>query len=149
MDNFLTLRQASKITGYHPDYLSFLIRNNKLPAKRIGRTWCVTSDAVGGFIKEKNLSGESTSKEEKAVKFLPLQIIAFHWAAFAAIFVISLVCLRMILWPSLSSYLFDRNIANATDDKKIFAVTQSVVTYFSDVSGGEIYPDVSATGAKK
>lgn len=148
MENFLTLRQASKITGYHPDYLSYLVRNKKLPAKRIGRAWCVTEEALNKFIKEKNFS-DSSVKAEKKSKLLPAQTIAFYWAAFAAIFVVSLICVRVILWPALNSLLFEKNIASAGDDSKIYTASQSVVTYYSDASGEGIHPVEPEASAKK
>ena len=148
MENFLTLREAGKKTGYNPDYLSFLIRNKKLPAKRIGRAWCVTEEALKKFIKEKNFP-VSSIKAERQSKLLPARVVAFHWAAFAAIFVVSLICVRVILWPALNSYLFEKNIVSASDDSKIYTASQSVVTYYSDVSSEGIHPTGSEVSDKK
>lgn len=43
-DAFITLRQAGRMSGYHPDYLSSLIRSGRLGGRKIGKTW-VTSEA--------------------------------------------------------------------------------------------------------
>jgi fibronectin-binding autotransporter adhesin len=43
---FLSLAEASKITGYHQDYLGFLARTGKLSAQKIGRNWVTTQNAL-------------------------------------------------------------------------------------------------------
>jgi len=54
MSGLISLNEASKISGYHQDYLSYLIRKNKLNGEKIGRAWCVTEDDLRKFILEKN-----------------------------------------------------------------------------------------------
>lgn len=43
---YISLKQASKISGYNPDYLGQLIRKGKLKAIRIGRSWFVPENEV-------------------------------------------------------------------------------------------------------
>jgi len=50
---FISLRQASKISGYHPDYLSQLIRKGKIRAIRIGRNWFVPEQEIKNFSSDK------------------------------------------------------------------------------------------------
>ncbi len=54
MSGLISLREAANISGYHPDYLSFLIRNNKLHGEKIGRAWCVREGELRKFILDKN-----------------------------------------------------------------------------------------------
>ncbi len=50
-DSFLSLAEASKLTGYHQDYLGFLCRTGKLQGFKIGRNWTTTKQALDEFIK--------------------------------------------------------------------------------------------------
>jgi hypothetical protein len=50
---YISLKEASKITGYHPDYLSYLIRKKKIEGKRIGRDWFTTKEAIVNYLSEK------------------------------------------------------------------------------------------------
>ncbi|MDE2312126.1 MAG: hypothetical protein KGJ93_03520, partial [Patescibacteria group bacterium] len=50
-DSFLSLAEASKLTGYHQDYLSFLCRTGKLKGFKIGRNWTTTKQALSDFQK--------------------------------------------------------------------------------------------------
>jgi hypothetical protein len=45
-NNFISLPEASELTGYHPDYLGFLARTGKLKANKIGRNWVTTKAAL-------------------------------------------------------------------------------------------------------
>src|SRR5579872_7343730 len=53
-NNFLSLSEASGLTGYHPDYLGFLARTGKLQAQKIGRNWVTTKFAVDELMKQMN-----------------------------------------------------------------------------------------------
>jgi hypothetical protein len=60
--NLISLREASILTGYHPDYLSQLIRGGKLHGSKIGRNWFTTNDAVTVYLASQ--------------KFVPIQKVA-------------------------------------------------------------------------
>jgi hypothetical protein len=55
---YITLKEASKISGYTPDYLGQLIRKGKLSGKQIylNIAWVTTEEALGEYL-EKNKSG--------------------------------------------------------------------------------------------
>jgi len=46
VDNLISLREASNLTGYNPDYLSQLVRSGKLKGIRVGRNWFTTQKDV-------------------------------------------------------------------------------------------------------
>jgi hypothetical protein len=46
----LSMHQASKMTGYHQDYLGQLARSGKLEAHKVGRNWFTTKYAVEVFL---------------------------------------------------------------------------------------------------
>ena len=66
---FLSLAQASVLTGYHQDYLGFLARAGKLEAHKIGRNWVTTKAAIEKF--EKGVK-DKTAFRENLPKPLPL-----------------------------------------------------------------------------
>jgi hypothetical protein len=46
----ISLSQASKITGYHSDYLSALIRKGEIEGEKIGGNWFTTEEAIKDYI---------------------------------------------------------------------------------------------------
>jgi len=52
-NELISLKEASAISGYHPDYLSFLIRSGKLKGTKISRTWFVDKNELETFLKVK------------------------------------------------------------------------------------------------
>ncbi len=50
-ENFISLADASKQTGYHQDYLGFLCRTGKLKGFKIGRNWVTTKEGLDNFVK--------------------------------------------------------------------------------------------------
>ena len=55
---YITLKEASQMTGYSPDYLGQLIRKGKLEGKQVylNVAWMTTEDAVREYF-EKNKTG--------------------------------------------------------------------------------------------
>jgi len=47
---FISLSEASKLTGYHQDYLGFLCRNGKLKGFKLGRNWVTTKADIDEFV---------------------------------------------------------------------------------------------------
>ncbi len=58
---YITLKEASKMTGYSPDYLGQLIRKGKLAGKQVylNVAWMTTEDAIREYL-EKNKGGGGT-----------------------------------------------------------------------------------------
>jgi len=52
-ENYLSMKQASKITPYEQDYLSLLARRGELKAKKIGRNWFTRVEWLNAYISEK------------------------------------------------------------------------------------------------
>ncbi len=53
LTDLISMTEAGKISGYHPDYLSALARQGKLDAKKIGRNWLVSKRALNIFLGQK------------------------------------------------------------------------------------------------
>jgi hypothetical protein len=45
-DDFITLKEAGSISGYHPDYIGALIRSKKVKGKKVGKNWFVSKKEV-------------------------------------------------------------------------------------------------------
>jgi hypothetical protein len=74
---FLSLHQASKMTGYHQDYLGQLARSGKLEAHKVGRNWLTTKYAIDkmlGRIKEEAIAPAPIQSIEKVVTPLPVEV---------------------------------------------------------------------------
>lgn len=46
----VSLNQASKITGYHSDYLSALIRKGEIKGQKIGGSWFTTIEDINDYV---------------------------------------------------------------------------------------------------
>jgi excisionase family DNA binding protein len=49
-DLYFTLREAAKMSGYHPDYIGSLVRKKKIKGKKIGRSWVIDRPSFEAFL---------------------------------------------------------------------------------------------------
>jgi len=77
MLKFLSLKEASKISGYNQDYLGFLLRTRKIKGKKINaKIWLVEENSFFNYLARK--------------KFVPLKkLIFFKSAILVFLFLIS------------------------------------------------------------
>jgi Fic family protein len=52
-DSFITLKEASEISDYSPDYLNVMARRGSIPAFKIKRNWVVSKAAFLEYLKQK------------------------------------------------------------------------------------------------
>ncbi|HRH26107.1 MAG TPA: helix-turn-helix domain-containing protein [Candidatus Paceibacterota bacterium] len=45
----ITLKEAATATGYHPDYIGALLREGKIPGRKVGRSWVTTAAAIRAY----------------------------------------------------------------------------------------------------
>src|SRR3989344_2851664 len=57
-NKFISLFDAAKDTPYSQEYLSLLARKGKISAKKIGRNWYTTTEAVCDYLKKQNIIAE-------------------------------------------------------------------------------------------
>jgi hypothetical protein len=50
LNKVISLHQASKMSGYHQDYLSFLIRKNEIEGRKMGGNWFTTEEEIKNYI---------------------------------------------------------------------------------------------------
>jgi len=100
MKNLISLNQASKISGYHQDYLSSLIRKNEIKGTKIGTNWFTNEEELKNYIFKKKIR----HNELAVVGF-------FSIGRTKKIFVISII----ILIIAVSSFLYFYNKKNNTN----------------------------------
>lgn len=50
LKKIISLHQASKISGYHQDYLSSLMRKNEIKGEKVGNSWFTTEEEIKNYI---------------------------------------------------------------------------------------------------
>ena len=50
---YISMLEASKLCSYSQEYLSLLARKKQIFSKKIGRNWCTTAEAVGGYVEKR------------------------------------------------------------------------------------------------
>jgi hypothetical protein len=49
-DEWLTIQQASRLSGYHAEYLRIIIRAGKLMARKFGPVWAVNKKSLLSYL---------------------------------------------------------------------------------------------------
>ena len=57
LDQLISLSEASEITNISSDHLRRLAEQGKLDAKKIGRNWVTTREAIEDYLKKRNPPG--------------------------------------------------------------------------------------------
>ena len=66
-EKWISLREASKISGYSPDYIGYLIRTGKIPGRMVytGISWQTTREAILAYKnRQQRKKGNMTLKEK-------------------------------------------------------------------------------------
>ena len=66
----LSLKDASELSPYSPDYLNLLARKGKLRARKIGRDWLITRADLFDYLNKQHI--ESKSRLRSLSKYLNL-----------------------------------------------------------------------------
>ncbi len=61
---YISLLEASKLTGYSQEYLSLRVRQAKLMGVKLGRNWVTTKDWVNDYVASTKLSNGNNKKAE-------------------------------------------------------------------------------------
>jgi excisionase family DNA binding protein len=59
----ISTKEASELSGYTPDYLARLVRENKILATRVGRSWLVQKDSLEIFLLEHTQEKSERARE--------------------------------------------------------------------------------------
>jgi excisionase family DNA binding protein len=50
-DEWLTVRESARLTGYHEEYVRLLIREGKVVARKFGSVWAVNKPSILKYLK--------------------------------------------------------------------------------------------------
>jgi|GEM_PF-4383318 hypothetical protein len=96
MPDFLTLKEASKHTGYNQDYIGQLVRAEKIKAKRVGKSWLVDRGSLVSYLnslgktpRDKELLLPSATKKKMAASSLSIATLLFFAGALTTLFVLA------------------------------------------------------------
>lgn len=70
----IPLKVAAQMTGYHPDYISSLIRRGQIKGEKIGRNWFTTKREVEMYLSTKQYVPASFLFQKK--KLVALLVVA-------------------------------------------------------------------------
>jgi excisionase family DNA binding protein len=68
----LSLKDASELSPYSPDYLNLLARKGKIRARKIGRDWLITKTDLADYLSRQQV--ESQSRFRQLSKYLNLLV---------------------------------------------------------------------------
>ena len=57
-DNWLTVKEAAKISDYHPERIRELIRDGKVDAKKFGSVWAVNRESLAKYAQQMQKRGD-------------------------------------------------------------------------------------------
>ena len=65
-DEWLTVNEAAELSGYNPEYITRLIRENKIKARKVSIVWIVDRESLLVYLsKVQKLGGKRGRKPEK------------------------------------------------------------------------------------
>ena len=56
-DEWLTVNQAAKLSGYHPDHIRRLVRRGEIDARKFGPVWAVHLESLIAYLRKMELLG--------------------------------------------------------------------------------------------
>jgi hypothetical protein len=136
-EQLISLKKASEISGYHQDYLSYLLRKKEITGKKIGRDWFTTEESVRNYLSTK--------------KFFPLRKLLFSKISmkkFLILIVILVLITTGVFLLPFSKLYFQKSKGDFTSSqlqsKDLNIQTSNnyklkeieVTTYSSDSAGG-------------
>lgn len=57
-DEWLTVQEAAKISGYHAEYLRLLVREGKLNARKFGPLWAISKFSLLAYLETAQKSND-------------------------------------------------------------------------------------------
>lgn len=132
-ENYITLKEAAEVSGYSSDYIGQLIRQGKLPAKKIysNIAWLTTEDAVLKYIDKVeargNLASKVIDKSTQVGRLIKINLDPFRMYKFLSYLGILIAGLLFLI----IFYIF----SNVVDDKiEKRALNALIIDGYSNVS---------------
>jgi hypothetical protein len=65
LDEWLTVKEAVKISGYQPAHIRLLIRRNEVNGMKWGRDWMVNQESLIQYLQESQTKGRKRGRKPK------------------------------------------------------------------------------------
>ena len=62
-DKWLTVNEAAKLSGYNPEYITRLIREKTIKARKISIVWLVDRDSLIAYVEKAQATGEKRGRK--------------------------------------------------------------------------------------
>jgi hypothetical protein len=127
----ISVKEASKLTPYSPDYLSLLIRKGRLEGYKIGKNWHTTEIAVRAYLQR---AAESSYDHQQSMEAVNIKVpeaaikkaaVNFRWAM---LLLGVIVVGAMFFWKILD----DKKNENVRNKYRISEDNNGNVTIFAD-----------------
>jgi excisionase family DNA binding protein len=63
MSDWLTLKDAAQLAGYHADHLRTLIRQDRIKARKVVTVWLVSKSSLLAYLREQDKRGERRGRK--------------------------------------------------------------------------------------
>jgi excisionase family DNA binding protein len=63
MGDWLTLKDAAKLAGYHVEHLRELLREGKVKARKVVTVWLVSKSSLTAYLREQDKRGERRGRK--------------------------------------------------------------------------------------
>jgi len=127
-EEYISLKEASRISGYSPDYIGYLIRTGKIPGRMVytGVSWQTTREAILAYKnRQQRKKGKMTLKESvneswKSLKTrigFELSLLRMFFKEFKAILVFLFLLLFLI--TAISTWFLSSRLERKIEVKEI------------------------------
>jgi hypothetical protein len=137
---YITLKEASELFGYSPDYIGQLIRKGKIEGKQVyaNVAWVTTKETIEDYLarEKKGMGTESVTRREELMRVLTSERTATlaEWALRALIPFLATALLLVFYFISISiDHKLARDAQRRLEAQMIagVAATNNSATYFS------------------
>jgi len=60
---WLTVNEAAKLSGYHPEHITRLIRDGEIKARKFSIVWMVNRESLLGYVKKARVWGKKRGRK--------------------------------------------------------------------------------------
>ncbi len=66
--DWITTKQATELSGYHPEHIRELVRERKIKAQKFGEVWQVSRSSLLTYVRQSEKLGEKRGPKNKRTK---------------------------------------------------------------------------------
>jgi excisionase family DNA binding protein len=67
-EDWITTREAAKLSQYHPDHIRILVRSRRIRAQKFGEVWQISRSSLLAYLQEQAKRGERRGRKPFDVK---------------------------------------------------------------------------------